>query len=105
MIPFSANVSCINVAVTTTASASVALPAANRNVRLVNEGPSHCYISIGIGAQTATLPGSTPARTATPILAGTDIVLGIPDSTNIQQISAICRTGTATLNIQLDGGM
>ena len=67
------------------------------SVRCVNEGPSPCFISIGAGTQTATLPNATPTGTSTPVLAGEDCVFTIPNDA-IYNISAICRAaGTATL--------
>lgn len=92
------------ISVTSTASASTALPAQGRTVRIVNEGPNIAFVSIGAGAQTATLPNATPTATSTPVLAGSDIVLSIPNDA-IQNISAICRaSGTATLDVQVGEG-
>jgi hypothetical protein len=105
MILLSANALCMKVAVTASASASVPLPATGVNVRLVNEGPNTCYISVGVGAQTATLPGTTPARTCTPVLVGEDISLGLQDTVQVNQISAICASGTTTIDVQVGGGI
>ena len=70
----------------------------------MNEGPNHAYLSIGPGTQTATLPSGAAAATCTPVLAGSDITLSIP-STAVQNLSAITRTGTATLNVQVGEGI
>lgn len=102
--PFSGQAKCFNIAVTTTASGSVALPGVGDSIRLVNEGPNVCYVAIGSGAQTATLPSSTAATTCTPVLAGTDVTFGIPWDATLQ-ISAITRSGTATLNVQVGTGL
>lgn len=94
--PFIAAGLTLPISVTTTASSSTALPAKGESIRLVNDGANTAFVSIGTGAQTATLPNATFTATSTPILPGTDIVLGIaPDQ--IYNISAITRTGTTTL--------
>lgn len=105
MKPFSATSKTLPVSVTASASASVTLPGQGGNVRIVNEGPNIAFVSIGSGAQTATLPNATPTGTSTPVLPGSDIVLSIPNDTTYN-ISAICRTsGTATLDIQVGEGI
>lgn len=102
--PFSAQSKTQPVSVTATASTSALLPAAGNSVRLVNEGPNHCFVAIGEGSQTATLPNATAVATSTPVLAGEDLVLSIPVSATLQ-ISAICRAaGTATLDVQVGEG-
>lgn len=102
--PFNAQAQTISVSVTTAASASAALPAAGNSIRIVNEGPNHAYVSIGTGTQTATLPGASGTATCTPVLAGSDITLSIPAS-GVQNFSAITRTGTATLDVQVGEGL
>ena len=102
--PFVAQALTLPISVTSTASASTALPALGNSVRLINEGPNHAFVSIGTGAQVATLPNATPTATSTPILAGEDVILSIPNSA-IQNISAITRGGTATLDVQVGEGM
>lgn len=102
--PFSAQALTLPISVTATASTSVLMPNDGNSVRLVNEGPNHCFVSIGEGAQTATLPNATPTSTSTPVMAGEDVILSIPVSTTLQ-ISAICRAaGTATLDVQVGEG-
>lgn len=119
--PFTAQALTLPISVTATASASTALPAVGNSVRLVNEGPNHCFVSIGTAAQTATLPNATPTATSTPVLAGEDIILTIPkpEATSAPDtpsakwtaptplnISAICRaSGTATLCVQVGEGI
>jgi len=103
--PFNAQAKSLPVSVTATASTSTALPALGAVVRIINEGPNVAFVSIGTGAQTATLPNATPTATSTPILAGTDISLCIA-SDSIQNISAICRSsGTAALTVQVGEGI
>lgn len=103
--PFSAQAKTVAISVTATSSTSAALPGKGNTVRLVNEGPYICFVSIGSGAQTATVPTGTAAATATPILAGTDISLSLPDS-DTYNIAAICRTGqTATLLVAVGEGI
>lgn len=102
--PFTAQSNTINITATTTASASVPLPGRGEVVRIVNEGASIAYFSIGSGAQTATLPSTTAKATSTPILAGTDMTFSVPDVAGLQ-ISAITATGTATLDVQVGMGI
>ena len=104
-IPFSAQSLTLPISVTSTASTSTALPAQGNSLRCINEGPNVCFISVGAGTQTAVLPNTTPVATSVPVLAGTDIVLTIPNNA-IQNISAICRAnGTATLDVQVGEGV
>ena len=104
MVPFSAQAKTLPISVTATASTSAALPNVGDQIRLVNEGPNHCFVSIGSGTQTATLPNATPTATSTPVLAGEDLILTIP-SADVLNISAICRaSGTATLCVQVGRG-
>lgn len=100
------------IACTSTSSTSQALPSLGGTVRLVNEGPNNCYVSIGSGAQTATLPPtSSPVATCTPVLAGEDVVLSIPNNVGGPgdltplNIAAVCRASqTATLIVQCAQG-
>ena len=115
---FSAQALTLPISVTSTASTSTALPAVGNCIRIVNEGPSAAFVSIGTGTQTATLPNATPTATSTPILAGEDVVLTIPKpeatptgtstggftAPTALNISAITRTGTATLDVQVADG-
>lgn len=103
VLPFSATSLTLPVLVTTSASTSTALPGKGNSVRLVNEGPNHAFVSIGAGAQTAAIPNATPTATSTPVLAGEDVILSIPNDA-VYNISAICRTGTATLDVQVGEG-
>jgi hypothetical protein len=96
------------IAVTATSSTSAALPGSGKIVRLVNEGPNNCYVSIGSGSQTATVPPtSNPVATCTPVLAGEDVIFNIPtNGTTALQIAAICRASqTATLLVQVGEGI
>lgn len=96
--PFIAQGLTLPISVTTSASTSAALPCVGESIRLVNDGANTCFVAITPKATTAvaTLPNATFTATSTPILPGTDIVLGIqPDQ--IYNISAITRTSTTTL--------
>ena len=120
-IPFSAQALTLPISVTSTASSSTALPAIGNTIRICNEGPNVAFISVGTGAQTATLPNATATATSTPVLPGTDISLTIPKPTATSNpdnvtakwtaavplnISAICRaSGTATLDVQVGEGL
>ena len=109
---FPANALTLAISVTSTSSTSQALPAAGRIVRLVCEGPNNCYISIGGGAQTATVPPtSTPVATCTPVVAGEDAIFEIGKTVTaatptVLNIAAICRANqTATLLVQCGDGL
>jgi len=97
------------VSVTSTASASTALPGSGKFIRIVNEGPNVAFVSIGTGTQTATLPNATATATSTPVLAGEDVAFEIPSNISTStalNISAICRAaGTATLDVQVGDGI
>ena len=102
--PISAQCLTLPVSVTATASASTALPAKGNTLRVVNEGPNVAFISVGSGAQTATLPNATTTVTSTPVLAGSDVTFSIPAAA-VLNISAICRaSGTATLDCEVGEG-
>jgi hypothetical protein len=103
---FTAQAATISYAVTIAAGASVKLPGTGSTVRIVNEGPNHAYVSIGPGTQTATLPSPSAQTTCTPVLAGTDSTFTIPNTIpgSALSFSAICITGTATLDIQVGEG-
>jgi len=105
MGPFSAQAATISIAVTTAASTSVALPGVGSVVRLVNEGPNTAYVSIGSGAQIATIPLPAAASTCCPTIAGSDSTFTIPSSTAPLNISAICATGTAVLRVSVGEGI
>lgn len=103
--PFTAGALSQSISVTSTASTSVALPGQGNVVRVVNIGPNEAYLSIGTGAQTATVASGTANATSTVILAGTDISLSIPNSV-VLNISAICAsTKSATLVVQVGEGV
>lgn len=105
VLPFNAQAKTLDISVTGTASSSTALPATGNVLRIVNEGPYSCWISVGSGTQTATLPAtSDPVATCTPIAVG-DTSLAIPADTTYN-ISAICRSGqTARLSVQVGEGI
>lgn len=103
--PFSATSKTQPITVTATASASAALPGQGNSVRIVNEGPNIAFVSIGSGAQTATLPNATAVATSTPVLPSSDVSFTIPNDT-IYNISAICRaSGAALLDVQVGEGV
>lgn len=104
-IPFDAQANAITLAVTSTASVSVALPNLGNTLRIVNEGPNIAFIATGASAQVATLPTTSAANTCTPVLAGSDVSFTISNIA-VRQISAICRAaGTAALTIQVGEGV
>ncbi len=102
--PFSATSLTLTISVTTTASTSTALPGAGNSIRICNEGPNHAFVSIGSGTQTAVIPNVTPTANGTPVIAGEDVVFSISNSVTYN-ISAITRTGTATLDVQVGEGV
>jgi hypothetical protein len=101
---FSVGAPSMLVSASTTASASVPLPAIGNSLRIVNEGPNNAYISVGAGSQTAQVPSGTPSPSAVPVLAGTDITLSIPQPLQLNQISAITLIGTASLQVSVAPG-
>lgn len=103
-IPFSAQAKTKPITVTSSASTSTTLPSLGNTLRVVNEGPNDAFISVGAGAQTATLPNATPVATSTPVLAGSDVSFTIPGDA-VLNISAITRTGTATLSVSVGEGV
>lgn len=104
MQPFSFTSKTLDVSVTSTASASGALPGQGNSLRIVNEGPNIAFVSVGSGAQVATLPSSvTPVATCTPVPPG-DYVFTLPGDA-IYNVSAVCRASqTARLSIQVGEG-
>lgn len=102
--PFNGQAKTLPISVTSSASASTALPAQGSVIRIVNEGTAIAFVSIGTGTQVATLPNATPTATSTPILSGEDLTFSIP-SDAIQNISAITRSGTCTLDVQVGEGL
>lgn len=101
---FNAQAKTIAISATSVASASVALPDKGSALRIYNEGPNVAFISVGVGAQTATLPGATANATSTPVAVG-DSTFSILVQDNMQ-ISAICRASqTATLSVQVGEGV
>jgi hypothetical protein len=51
------------------------------------------------------VPTASATFTCTPVLAGTDSTFTLPDGNGARlQLSAICGTGTATLDIQVGEG-
>lgn len=104
VLAFNATALAIGISATDAASASTPLPASGTHLRITNEGPNQVFISVGDGAQTATLPSGTAAATCTPVPVG-DYILGIP-SAAVKNISAICRSaGTANLTVQVGEGI
>jgi hypothetical protein len=101
---FNAQAKTMDISVTSTASASAALPAEGNSIRIVNEGPNVAFVSIGSGAQTATLPATSSfVATCTPIMPG-DTSLSISGA-SVLNISAVCRAGqTARLSVQVGNG-
>lgn len=104
-IPISAQVVNLAIACTSTASTSQSLPGIGNIIRVVNEGPDHAYISVGVGSQTATVPAtSSPTVTCTPILAGSDVSFSIPNAQ--LSVSAVCRAAkTSTLIVSVGEGV
>lgn len=119
----SAQVKTLPITVGTSASASTALPSFGDTIRIFNEGPNDAFISVGAGAQVATLPNATPTATSVVCPAREDLVFSIPNTGNTSMtapggavigdtfpaatplnISAICRTGTALLDVSVGMG-
>ena len=103
--PMSIQIKTIAIAVTGTASTSVALPSIGSVIRIVNSGSSTAYVSIGGASQTATVPTASAAITCIPVLPSSDNVFSIPDD-SVYNISAICDTSlTTTLFVSVGEGV
>lgn len=107
-IPFNSKAKVLQINGTSTTSVSTALPGQGNILRLVNEGPNNCYISITNKDITAaaTLPStSTAANTSVPVLAGSDISLSISPY-EVQNIAVICRAAsTCVLLVSVGEGV
>lgn len=109
---FSVRAPAIRVAATATASVAVRLPQVGANIRIVNHG-SDCYVCIGDNAATtiATVPAAgsaaltSPIKTCTPVLGGSDVVFGMNDD-QVKWVSVICDAGaTSNVDFQVGEGM
>ena len=102
---FPVNADTFSIAVTSTASTPVAFPYVAGTIRLVNTGSYVCYVAVTMNNALATVPGTTPQITCTPVLAGEDVAFGLPQNA-MQTISAICSSGlTTTLVVSTGEGM
>lgn len=102
--PISAQCLSLPISVTATSSTSAALPAIGTTIRFLNEGPNVCFVSIGVGSQTATLPNATVTATSFPVPVG-DSSFTIPYVAGLH-IAAICRASqTATLTANVGEGV
>lgn len=102
---FSAQCKVTVFAATTSAPTPVQLPNAGNTLRIANEGTSAVFVAVGetaVGA-VATLPvnGST---TSCYVAANADVTFAIPNSAP-QFVSAICRSGTASVNFYAGEGL
>lgn len=102
MHPFSAASPTFKIDATDISSASK-LIAMSSTIRLTNIGMNPCYVAIGSGDQTATVPTTTAAITCNPVPAGGDITLTTSMLGIDLQIAAICDTGQATTLIVSTG--
>ena len=108
---FPVDANCFSISVTNTASTSQALGNAGDSIRFVNEGTAIVYVSVGTGAQTATVPVAGVAsktRTCTPILPSTDVSFSLASyaggaTLNISAIAAVA--GPTLLNVQVGQGV
>ena len=104
--PFSATCNGKTVAATSSALTAVALPTgAGNQIRIVNEGPSVCFIALGASSVLATLPTSgVGVTTCVAVLSGEDVILTRSPLVDLF-ISTICRAaGTATLSVYVGEG-
>lgn len=104
LAPINAQAKTISISATSSASSSAALPAQGSSIRLVNTSSVTAYVHITSGAAVATVPTGTAANTCTPVLGPSDITLSIPNDA-ILNISAITRTGSTTLEVQVGEGI
>ncbi len=92
--PFNPRRGVNTVATPAAASASVAIDAAAKSVRLVNSGANICHVRIGTGTQTATTAD-------TPLRAGSDLIVSKAEGDDV--LAHISAAGT-TLHIQTGEG-
>lgn len=92
--PFCASRGANQVVTPAAASASVAINANAKSVRLVNSGAGICYVRIGTGAQTATTADI-------PVRLGSEVIVRKGDGEDT--LAYISAAGT-TLNIQTGEG-
>lgn len=105
MFPFQAGSKTFKIDVTGVSSATKAIDT-SATIRLSNIGMNPCYVSIGSGAQAATVPTATAVATCDPVPAGGDITLSVNQLGIGLQIAAICDTGqTTTLIISTGAGI
>lgn len=104
---FSSQANTLPITVNTVASVPVALPSSGGSLRVVNEGANTVFIAVSTltVSSTATLPNATPTTTSTPILPGSDVILSVPVSNFVYQISAITRAGASTIYVSVGEGM
>lgn len=96
MTPFNPHRGANQVVTPAAASASIAIEANAKSVRLVNSGAGICYVRIGTGAQTATTAD-------TPVRAGSEVV--VMKAEGEDTLAHISAAGT-TLNVQPgEGGL
>jgi hypothetical protein len=105
MFPFNARSKTFKIDVTGTSSTSKAI-STSATIRLANLGVNPCYVSIGSGAQTATVPTTTAVSTCDVVPAGGDITLSVQQIGIDLQIAAICGAGlTTTLIVSTGAGI
>lgn len=90
-------------ATTTSAAVSMALPVAGDTLHLQNLSTDDAYFSVGVGAQTATLPSSTASITSCCIFGRSDVPFRIPRG-SILEIAALTSAGSAVLNAYVGEG-
>ncbi len=115
-LPISVQCKTLPISVTSTASTSTALPCVGDTIVICNEGTVAAFVSVGTGAQVATLPNATPTATSTPVLPGSYVAFTLPnpqptlgsDGTfavpTPLNISAITRSGTCTIDVMINYG-
>lgn len=94
---FSAQTKCSTVSATTTASAAEQLSNSGNTLRVVNEGPNAVFICVAdtAAAAVATLPADGSVSSCF-VGINADVTFAIPND-SAKFVSAICRTGTATV--------
>ena len=105
MQPFNINADTFKISVTTTSSTSKIINTGS-TIRLYNAGDSDCFVSVGQGSQTATVPTTTAVKTCIPIGAGSDITFNMSyvSGSDSVQIAAISESST-TLYVSVGDGI
>lgn len=104
MIPFNINSKTLKIDVTS-ASVSTAIDSGS-TIRIVNDGYSTVFVSVGSGAQIATIPTTTALSTCCPILPGQDVTFNMQNVLTGSGIQiATISSGASTIYVSVGDGI